>query len=720
MKKEKIFKTIIFIVVLLIPLIYSFFYLKSYWDPYSNLDDMKIAIVNLDKGDGTTNRGSELITELEDQNVLKVCNVNADDATNGIKNGEYYAQLTIPENFSDCLKSASEDDKKVASIVYIPNQKKNYLASQIINKVVTSVESSLKSKVAEEVTSTLADNLKSVPENLQKISDGTDELANGAGSLNSGIGELQGGVSELNSKYAEFDNGVQSAYEGSKSIKNGVSQVNSGVDSLSSGSTELDSAMTQINSGVDTLLSSGSAGIQDLNDGLNSLYSGTTELDIGVQQYVLLSRTTAGGTKAYVSAVTSYKEKVDALLDEFTKYKNENQITDPKLDTLLNKANQISNTSAYDEIDVSGPLLTGGSSLIIGTSDKLATGASDLKKGVLEFEKKASGLSELSSGLSGLKVGVSKVKTGTTTLNNGLSTLKNGTNALAEGSGTLTSGLNTLKSNSSLVKTSLNTLNDGTNQLNTGSNQLVDGITLFKTQISEGLTTANAQIEKLNGLSDYTANPVKIDEQPYGEVNSYGVAFTPLFISIGLWVGGLMCYVVLYFDQKNRFGILGSHSKNVFWQNVLYLVIGLVEGLLTAFILHLTLGFEPTNALFYYASSALISVAFMSIIQCLIKNLGDIGKFLALIILVLQLAAAGGTFPVETIDKGFQGLHALLPMTYSIDLLRDCLIKADGFGSSNHWIILILFTVGALAITSIVDLAKLKKEKEKENQTLKN
>ena len=101
----------------------------------------------------------------------------------------------------------------------------------------------------------------------------------------------------------------------------------------------------------------------------------------------------------------------------------------------------------------------------------------------------------------------------------------------------------------------------------------------------------------------------------------------------------------------------------------------------------------------------------MSVIQFLIVNFGDIGKFIALIILVLQLAASGGTFPVETIDKGFRALTNFLPMTYAIRLLKESLVLIDkGFAGKNI-LMLLAFTAVPLIITLITRFVKQQNKK---------
>ena len=170
-----------------------------------------------------------------------------------------------------------------------------------------------------------------------------------------------------------------------------------------------------------------------------------------------------------------------------------------------------------------------------------------------------------------------------------------------------------------------------------------------------------------------------------------------------------MAYVVLYYDHDERFGILGMSNKNKLLQNIIYIAIGAIEGLITGILLKAGLGYTVENIALYYGVSILIGITFMSIIQFLIRNFGDIGKFLALIILVLQLAAAGGTFPIETIDKGFQAISPYLPMTYAIKLLREILVPTATNFKANYIGILIAISVILFIITEIVDIIKNKK-----------
>lgn len=689
MKKEKVLKILIFAIVLLIPIIYSFFYLKSYWNPYGTLSDMKIAVVNLDKGKDDKNQGSEFVQNLKDSATFNICEVSKDDANNGMEKGEYYATIEIPENFTSCLESGATIDKQVAQITYRPNQATNYLATQIINSAVKTIELNLQSKVDREIIANLSDKLNDVPDSLQTISDGAGSILDGSQSLNDGIKQLNDGTNQLSSSYKEFDNGVEAAYTGSQSLENGLAQVSSGIDTLKNGGQTLDNVISQINDGVDELSSQSNSGIASLASGVNDLNTGVANLNTKLPEYVEKVEYLNSNVKPLLQALSAYSGNT----------------TDPKLQYLAVSASQIlaqdpekGNLDGFQQLTIGGQALTTGANDLYAGTQKLVAGTQDLGK--------------LTTGVQNLKSALTQVKQGTISLNQGIVTLSNGTVQLTAGSSTLTNGLATLNSSSKAIDNALTTLNNGTASAYDGSNKLVEGVQTFKTSIDEGLVNTKEQLKSLNGIEDFGAKPVEFKTEAYGEVNSYGIAFTPLFLCIGLWVGALMSYVVLYYDQKHRFNIFDHDYKNKILQNIAYIGIGALQGLIVAILLKIGLGFEIQNYVLYYTASILVGITFVSIIQFLIRNFGDVGKFLALVILVLQLAASGGTFPIETIDKGFQGLTSYLPMTYSIKLFREILVPTATNFKGQYLGILVGITAVTLAITCIVDIIKSKKSAE--------
>ena len=195
LQEKRFFKIIIFTVVLLIPVIYSFFYLKSYCNPYGDLKDVKIAIVNLDSG----TRGAELIKNMQEtENTLGFTETSSDDALNGLAKDEYYAVITIPEDFTKSIESGGEEEKQKATITFTPNKRKNYLSYQIINSGLKTAETELQSKIASEVAGTMVDKLKGVPDSLDEI----DELKEKMIKIEKVVSEKQG---QLYNSFIEFN-----------------------------------------------------------------------------------------------------------------------------------------------------------------------------------------------------------------------------------------------------------------------------------------------------------------------------------------------------------------------------------------------------------------------------------------------------------------------------------------------------------------------------------
>ena len=702
MKKEKIFTIIVFIVVLFIPLIYSFFYLKSYWNPYGNLSDMKIAVVNMDKGSDNENQGEEFVKSLQDSNTFDIKVVTEDEAEDGMKKGDYYATIKIPENFTECLESASSEDKQIANITYSPNQATNYLATQIVNSAVKTIELNLQSKVDKQIIAQLSDKLNEVPDSLQNISDGADTILNGTESLDSGINQISDGTNQLSSSYNEFNTGVQSAYSGSENLQSGISQVSGGIPELQSGVQKLGGAIDQINAGIDEMSVNGMTETSKLINGVNTL-------NTSVQALNSLATTGSNTAASLSSDASKYLTDVNSLCSDIATLANS---SDP---AVANAAREIMNKDSYKNIVNSSTKVATEVATLSQVNSGIAQYAAGIANGTSELLQKTGSITKMLQNVQGLKSALEGVKAGTDSLNDGITLLQAGTNKLSVGSTSLTTGLEKLSTSSNQINTAIDTLNTGVESASDGSAQLVSGVQTYKTAIDEGLEDTKEQLKSLDGIDEFGEKPVTFETEEYGKVDSYGIAFTPLFLCIGLWVGALMCYVVLYYDHDERFGILGMTNKNKLLQNILYIGLGAVEGLLTGMLLKMSLGYTVDNAILYYGASILIGVTFMSIIQFLIRNFEDIGKFLALIVLVLQLAAAGGTFPIETIDKGFQAISPYLPMTYSIKLLREILVPTATDYKGMYIGILLAISISLFAITQIVDICKERKLKEKEN-----
>ena len=680
-KNNNWFKYVVLVAVLLIPFMYSFFYLKAYWNPYGkgNIDNLPVAVVNNDKGD----KGDELIDSIKDSKKLKLSVISSSKANEGLNNGKYYAIINIPESFTEDMESASSTNKHHATITYSPNQKSNYLSSQIINTVVLTVEKNLDNAVNSKIVENLSDTVESVPSQLDTISsgfgkleEGTNKLADGSNTLNSGTKELANGTSQIKSTLSSSINSLSSeltdkekqqilaTIASSKDLSD-ENIANAALTGLQSNQqymalkTKYDNGMSQYNFGVAKY----KAGIEKYNANLTDYNAGVEKYNATLALYNLTDETVTACINNSSEQCTAIKQIVDSKVALNTSKAALDQAKDT-LDNLKTTLDQ-SKTNLDTLKTVIDSLEETAKQTAIATAKKVSqqvaiSTASSVKENATLTTKQS--LNTLLSYIDKIDSGATKLSDGSTTLNNGLTTLNNS------------------------VKSS-------------------------KQELDSKISSTKKDVKKVETLADYSKEPIKAETKEVNKVASYGTAFAPLFISIALWVGSLMLFIVLFFDKEQRFGLLGIDSKKHVKRCLAYHGLATVSGIVLGVLLQLLLDFDITNVFLYYISIILVSNCFLAIIEFLIENFGDIGKFIALIILVLQLGASGGTFPIETVTKGFRFLNPMLPMTYTIKLLKEPLISIESSLLTKNFIIVFTIFIVFFGINLGLNIYKEKHQK---------
>ena len=666
------FKYVVIAAVLLIPFMYSFFYLKAYWNPYGegNIDNLPVAIVNSDKGD----KGDSLISSIKKSKKLKLSVVSEDKADEGLNDGTYYAVINIPEDFTSNMESASTNNKKHATITYSPNQKSNYLSSQIINSVVLTVEKNLDNAVNSEIVGGLSNTIEGVPNQLDTISSGFGKLSDGTGQIESGSNELTSGSNSLKS-------GISEAYSGSKTI---TKKVNESIDSLKNDKSEAidDNTLASIKSQAVA--------------GVGQTFTDSYKNQIGDAAGKQAAATIASKKQQLATADSS----LSPLVSQFNSAFGSNLSNYDFCKDFNNKGNAYNFVSAYASSYLE--ILTKSCPAYVTGTDQLNDVTSIAYS--VAYQTAISAAEEAAtSTASSVSETVAK-QVATTAKETAKNTTIASLTTLSDGLTTLTNGLSKLNSGSEQ-------LYFGSAKLSQGATTLNNSVKSSKNELDSKITSTKKDVKKVEKLSDYSKEPVKAETKEVNKVSSYGTAFAPLFISIALWVGSLMSFIVLFFDKEKRFGLFGIDSKKRVKRTLAYHGLATVSGLVLGLLLQLLLDFDITNVFLYYISIILISNCFLTIIEFLIECFGDIGKFVALIILVLQLGASGGTFPIETVTKGFRFLNPMLPMTYTIRLLKESLISIESSLLSKNFIIVFAIFIVFFIVNVALNLYRERKDK---------
>ncbi|HLO10778.1 MAG TPA: YhgE/Pip family protein, partial [Pseudoneobacillus sp.] len=255
------------------------------------------------------------------------------------------------------------------------------------------------------------------------------------------------------------------------------------------------------------------------------------------------------------------------------------------------------------------------------------------------------------------------------------------------------------------VANSLGTVMDGEKKLIEGSQKLENGL-------NNGAEEMNA-IHSGQPIYEMMSNPVRLKEKVGQEVPNYGTGMAPFFLSISLYVGALLLSTVFPLrDTHERPPTAFSWFISKF---VILIVISLAHSLITDFLLVHLVGIKPLQLGYFYLFSFFSSLMFMSIIQFLVTSVNNVGRFIGIILLVLQLTASSGTFPVELIPTSLQRVHDLLPMTYTVEGFRTLITTGDYEVLYNDILSLVPFFLISILLTLFIMRFLLKRRNMVEN-----
>ena len=230
-----------------------------------------------------------------------------------------------------------------------------------------------------------------------------------------------------------------------------------------------------------------------------------------------------------------------------------------------------------------------------------------------------------------------------------------GSNALVDGQTKLNTGVNELSAKVPELKDGVVKLYDGSEELKT---KLADGAT----EIKAGL------INSPETMGEYVAEPAEMNVEPINPIPNYGTGFAPYFIALSLWIGAIMMFFVIPTETHDDENL--SKFDKVAGKFLAFGFIGVMQAVLVSVVV-LILGLKPGNVPLYIGLTIFFSLVFISIIQCLISLLGDAGRLLGIVFLILQLTACAGTFPLELVPNMFKVLNPYMPFTYVVEAYRE-------------------------------------------------
>ncbi|MFD2443886.1 YhgE/Pip family protein [Bacillus sp. CGMCC 1.16607] len=689
-----------FIAIAFIPILYSGFLIKGSWDPYNNLENLPVAVVNLDQGaiyqGKSMTIGKDFIKELKKTKNFDWRFVDQEEEKAGMEKNRYYASVTIPEDFSAAATSLSEQSSKQAEIIYESNSYYNFIGGQISESATKEIRTKLSQNLTEAYTRSIFTQFKALATGLDNASKGATEINTGSIQVSDGVAKvhtnlttLSNGANKLNSSVVALHDGASRLQEGSTKVSSGAKELANGVEKLSTAGTELQQGSTKAIQGTDVLksgLQSYFAGISQLTAGVQSSGDGINQLDSGLTRSVSASENLANGSS-----------KVALGLQQFMNA-NPELAANPDLQKLLSASQAVS---------------TGSKELLSGQK-QLLTGSQSLKQGyqklIVGSQKVNSGQQELLQGVDQLQVGLHQLNDGLVQYNSHFSQLVPSSSQLASGSDQVTIGIVQLQNGLGSFSDGMEKIANGTRQLEKGTESLYTGtvkLTDGSGELASKLKDAARKTDNFKAddqMIKLMAQPVKIKANDDRKIKLYAKGIAPYFISIALFAGSLVFTTV--FSARNS-TVEGATGFRLFVSKILtFGLMSVAQAILVCTILVFILGFKVQNLGLFYLFTLLVALTFMFVIQGIVTWLDLPGRFVALVVMILQLTSSAGTFPLELLPKWAQALNPWLPMTYSIRGFKDIISSGNFVDLRTEMLVLSIFMIVFVLVTLVYFLKK--------------
>lgn len=678
--RNNVIALVVIIGISVVPCLYAWFNIAASWDPYSNTGNLKVAVASADEGyEGSLipieiNIGDKVLSALRENTQMEWVFTTEEKATSGVKSGKYYAAIVIPKDFSNKMMSVFSEKVEKPEITYYSNAKENAIAPKVTDKGAGAVQRQVNEVFIETVSDTTltvlqavsnmtqASGAETIVDNLNtNLNQIAGDLTASAGLLES-FSDMTGSAQKLLNSTTEFLQTVQQQTTESRQTFQETSKTFSG----------LDDSMDAAADSVGTALKSA----ENVYDQMDQVISGAfSDESADAQQIASTLDTLAGQVGNVVTAYTSVRDSVAAVADKYPE-------TSPLVDAIVVRMD----TSIQQQKNLQSKLQDSAKGLRDATTD-LGTARSELKDLAAKNRENMSGVS--ASYKSSVQKSLNQLSASLTSSKQEISSLLSQLDQSANGIYKLT---DTADSDLSEIQ---KVLGDSGELLTEASDRIADTTAkLDEMETSGDFSELEALISgDKSAISTFLAAPVSLDTHKIYEIANYGSSMAPFYSVLSIWIGGIVLVAMLKVNVSEN---CTKGLKNVklhqiyFGRFITFMIVGLFQSTLIALGDLLYLGIQCEHPFLFLLGCWFSSLVFVNIIYTLTVSLGDIGKAVSVILLVVQVAGTGGTFPIEVAPSFFRAVYPLLPFTHSMAALRE---TVGGMYGMNYWI-----DLGKLAI----------------------
>ncbi len=636
--------------LIILPSLYAWFNIKSSWDPYGSTKGIKIAVVNEDKGADfggkDLNVGNKVTEELSKNDKIGWQFVNKEKADNGIRMGEYFASIIIPEDFSKDLISPASNKIVKPKLIYTVNESSNAIAPKITDKGVNTLKENVDNTVSETVNGIIFKVLNNVGIEYKSSRDKIREVV-----------DL---IYKVNDNMPEIEKLINKAYDGTITIDQMLTKIDKIIPNLEStlkdanvalnkGKTFLDKSKESFNS-LSPIIKEDLIFGRDLLNGSSKILGNVSEK---YDKETLLKVLNNANNK--LTTVNKTLSSVIDILESINKISNKDLIGN----TLTRlKAIESNISSVIEEINKDVILVNNNKVLQSESITKLKNKVDSISSNLGEIISKYD--SNIVPAINGSLTKLDDMSKNAISLIDStqkvMPDVKNVVSLLSKGTKLTNEQLVKVKKDFPEFKKSFNKM---ANQIKKIDN---------KSGIDEILKIITGDWKK---QTDFLVSPVQIETNRLFPVPNYGSAMSPFYTTLALWVGGLILVSILTVKVKPfEDGEVPKPIEVFFGKYLTFVTIGILQGAVVTLGDIFILKTYVIHPVLFVLFGMFASLIFITIIYSTVSVFGNVGKAICIIFLVLQVAASGGTFPVEVMSNFFKEINPVLPFKYAIQGMR--------------------------------------------------
>lgn len=683
---KQIFSNVVTVIIVLglvlLPSIFSWYNVLACWDVFNNTDNLKVAVANSDEGYQSdlvplkVNLGDQVQNALLEDKEMEWVFTSEEDAIEGARSGEYYAAVVIPQSFSKDMMTFYSPEVEHASILYYTNEKKNVVAPKLTERGADDVANKINTIFVEKVSEVglnVASSLVDYTDNKQFVNQITQ--------LSDNIATLSGRMAQA----SEVVSGYSSLLSASESlIASSADLLRETSDSAQQVLDTTDNAKQSINSLTDAMAVSTDALHSALEKSTDSFEGVSESIDTAFTSSGAAATTTASSLDTQAEAVRNQAVSMRAMADSL-----ERCSVPPEFEATLDAFVSQVRASA-DTQDQLAQSLTAAADSIRTQNDESQAHHAEVK----DLAEQAKGsIEDLSQDYNNtIKPELEKLQTqvekSSTLLFDNASQLSSVTEDINGASGSLIDSLAVAQNN----------LDSSAQSLKESSEYLAQLSSNIKTAVSSEDWQGLKQIFQTDTheLAQSLASPVQIERTALYPASNFGSQMAPLYTMLGLWIGSLLLLVAVKVKVSSRTLAEVGYPKlhQVFWGRFLvFACLSFVQSSILALGNLLFLQVQATEPLLFLVCYWVSGLVFTFIIYTLVVSFANLGKALAVFLLIIQVSAGGGSYPLPMLPDFVQALSPFLPLTHAINALRAAMM---GLYQMDFWVeigLLLVFVV---------------------------